>query len=261
MRPEQKTKSRTKLYNAIEGANVITGAAGTSATWTVTLTTAAAGDVVVVGGHYFEFVLDGGEDTAGDSAGTAADPHLVTNGASPTTTEAAAALTTAILAETATTGAWGFLYPDDSVGASSSSAVVTLKFWPGTAQNAATYVSVDLAGAGAAAKTVSGVAAKSLLPDYNVNLIDAALHTNNKEFYHMVDGQSEGQVCKVAIKVATGGATPTIIGKLSDTSSSAVEALFATAEPGMYASFMWIADEWHLIEEGFGTALTFTAAS
>ena len=78
----------------------------------------------------------------------------------------------------------------------------------------------------------------------------------------MVDGQSEGQICKVAIKDATGGATPAIIGKMSDTSGSDdVEALFTTAEPGMYASFMWIDSEWHLQEEGFGTALVIIDAS
>ena len=260
MRPEQKTKSRSKLYNAIEGAKTITGVAGTSAVGTIEFANIPlVTETVTIGGTVFGFKV-GAAEAAGTSAGTAADPHLCSVDTS--LDAVGTSLAAQILLETATTGAWGYLHPVDATGVDWTTDTLTLTFWPGTFGNA-----VTLAGSATDETIVQpvtaslGVDAPSLLSDYSVNLIDAASHANNKEYYHMVDGQTEGQVCKVAIKVATGDATPTIIGKLSDTNTSSVEALFATAEPGMYASFMWIDGEWHLQEEGFGTALTFDAAT
>ena len=76
MRPEQKTKSRSKLYNAINGAKALTGTAGLSANWTILFNElAAVGDTIQVGPYYFEFVAEGSEDTPLESIGTAADPH------------------------------------------------------------------------------------------------------------------------------------------------------------------------------------------
>jgi hypothetical protein len=264
MRPEQKSKSRQKLWNSIEGAKVITGVAGYPANWTIVFPNlAAVGDTVTIGPYVWEFVAEGGEDTALDSVGTAADPHLISIGtATPDATKAAANLATSLIAETLTSGAWGFLHPVNATGVDATTGTVTINFWPGTFANAATYITVTATGTDPTVANVSdGTQAKSLLSDYSVNLIDAALHANDKEYYHMVDGQTEGQICKVAVKVATGDATPTIIGKLVDTATASVEALFATAEPGMYASFMWVAGAWYLQEEGFGTALTFDAAT
>ena len=141
MRPEQKSKSRAKLWDAIDGAKELTGAGGVSANWTILFPNlAAATDTLVIGGFYFQFVADGSEDTAGDSAGTSADPHLITIGGTPTATTAAANLVTSLLAETATTGKWGFLHPVNATGASSSTGTVTINFYPGTQANAATYI-------------------------------------------------------------------------------------------------------------------------
>ena len=227
MRPEQKTKSRTKLYNAIEGAKVITGAAGTSAVGSIEFANIPlVTETVTIGGVVFGFKV-GAAEAAGTSAGTAADPHLCSVDTS--LDAVGTSLAAQILKETATTGAWGYLHPIDATGCDWTTDTLTLTFWPGTWANyAAGPPATGILLEGSATDEVfvqpgastAGVDAPSLLSDYSVNLIDAALHTNNKEYYHMVDGQTEGQVCKVAIKVATGDATPTIIGKLADATTS-----------------------------------------
>jgi hypothetical protein len=263
MRPEQKTKSRTKLYNAISGVKELTGAAGVMATWTIAFAElAAVGDTVTIGTTVFKYVADGSEDSAGESAGTAADPHLISIGGTPSATTAAASLVAQALAETATTGAWGYLYPDDSVGCSNSSGTVTLKFWPGTNPNAAGYISVSQSGTDATVtKTVSGRAAKIVSPEYSYNFIDTTGSTQTKELYVVPDGDNVGDTVNILIKKADSTDTPTIVGHLLDGATANVEALFAAGEDGMTANFMWTGAGWLLVNEGIGTALTFTPAA
>lgn len=261
MRPEGKTKSRAKLYNAIEGANQIVGAAGANAIGSIEFANIPlVTETVTIGDYVFGFKV-GAAEAAGTSAGTAADPHLCSVDTS--LDAVGTSLAAQILLETATTGAWGYLYPVDSVGVDWTTDTLTLNFWPGVGGNA-----VTLAGSAGDETIVQPVTASlgnqapTLRSDYSVNILDTTGLTNTKEYYHMIDGTVEGQICKVALKDVTGGATPAIIGKMSDTSGADdVEALFTTAEPGMYASFMWIDGEWHLHEEGFGTALTIIDAA
>ena len=139
---------------------------------------ATAGDTIVVNCTVFEFQA-GASEAAGTSAGTVADPHLITLGADLAATNTAFAV--ALLAEDETTGAWGVIYPDDSVGVvDDTTSKTTISFWPGTWANSLTMF--DVSGLTAAPTVVQpgtaslGVDAPSLLSDYSVNLIDAANH-------------------------------------------------------------------------------------
>lgn len=245
------------------GTKEITGAAGVSANWTVQFPNlAAAGDQVVVGGYVFEYCADGSEDTPGDSAGTAADPHLITIGGTPTADTAAAALAAALIAETGTTGAWGFLHPVNATGASATTDTVTINFWPGTQANDASYITVSATGTDPTVTNVSdGAQAPTLSYAHRWNMINTTGSAQNKEYYHLTDGKVIGDTASVMVTTFAADDTPTIIGKLTDGSTASVEALFTTAEPGMYASFVWTGATWQLIEEGFGTGLTFDAAT
>ena len=241
MRPEQKTKSRSKLYGLINGNKELTGAAMQTSTWTILLNTAAATDTLVIGGHYFQFVLEANKDTAGDSIGTSADPHLVTNGATPNTTEAAAALAAAVLAETETTGAWGVVHPVNATGASSSTATVTIVSFPGVGSADtwipdATFVGTDPT----VTRTVTGNAlVKSLSTEQKWNILDTTGYsTVNKQYYTLPDGGYIGEECNVLVKTITTSDTPTILGSLTDAGTDQVEALFAAAEDSN-ASFVW----------------------
>lgn len=257
-----KNKSRTRLYNAISGVNELTGAAGKSSRWTILFPNlAAVGDTVTVGGYVFEYVADGSEDTAGESAGTAADPHLISIGGTPTATTAAANLVAACLAETETTGAWGFLYPDDSVGCSNTTGTVTFNFFPGTAQNATDYITVTATGTDpTVTKTVTGVAARYLSSDYSLNVIDTTGSSVTKEYYVLDDGKEIGDTVDIFIKTTEGSDTPTVVGKLQDGATAEVEALFPTGA-GKSATFVWLGTAWVLANEGNGTTLTFTPAA
>lgn len=263
MRNSQKTKSRSKLYNAIGGVKELTGASGVMGTWTILFPNlAAVGDTIKVGPYYWEYVADGGEDAALDSAGTAADPHLISIGGTPTATTAAANLVTSLLAETDTSGAWGFLYPDDSVGASNSAGTVTIRFWPGTAPNATGYVAtVSSVGTDpTVTKTVTGVAAKVVSPDYYYNFINTTGSAQTKELYVIPDG-SKGDIVRVMTTVSADSDTPTLLGHLLDGATANVEALFAAGQDGMTVEFVWTGSGWLLTREGIGTALVFTAAA
>lgn len=258
-RNSQKSKSRSKLWNAARGVSEIVGAAGVGANWTILLNSVADTDTLQIGPYYFEF--DSAGEAAGTSAGTAADPHLVDKGAS--TTEAATALAAALIAETTTTGAWGFLNPVNSVGASSSTATVTINFFPGTFANAATYIpDATFVGTDPTITNVSdGTVPKYLSSDVKWNLIDTTGSGQNKEYYYLGDGKSVGEEAAVMVTTFASGDTPTIIGHLSDQGVAQVEALFTTAEPGMSAQFLWTGAAWELVAEGNGTALTFDAAT
>ena len=194
MRPEQKSKSRVKLWNQIDGVKEITGAGGELAVGSIEFANIPlVTETVTIGTTVFGFKV-GAAEAAGTSAGTAADPHLCSVDSS--LDAVGTSLAAQILKETATTGAWGYLYPDDSIGCVWLTDTLTLTFWPGTAGNA-----VTLAGSATDETIVQpvtaslGTQAPTLSSDYSVNLIDATSHANNKEYYHMIDGTVEGQVC------------------------------------------------------------------
>lgn len=266
MRPEQKTKSRAKLYDAISGTKEMVGTAGLSSTWTIAFAELAAnGDTVTVGDYVFQFVTDGGEDTPGDSAGTAADPHLITIGGTPTATTAAASLVAALLAEdgtgtnAATTGAWGYLHPDDSIGASNSTGTVTVNFWPGTVPNAAGYISVSQTGTDATVtNTQTGVTAPSISKDVNMNVIDTTgFGTDNVQYYDLKDGDYVGQQVGVLVETVTTSDVPTILGHFV-TLSGVTASMNAS---GDMAEFTWNGSAWR---ENIGDAtgdVTYVAAA
>lgn len=263
MREVQKSKSRTKLWNALSGVNELIGAAGVSANWTISFPNlAAANDTVVVGPYTFKYVADGSEDTPGDSAGTAADPHLISIGGSPTATTAAANLVAALLAETETTGAWGFLHPVNATGASNSSGLVTINFFPGTFANASTYITVTATGTDPTVTNVSdGTALPALRTDVKWNILDTTgFSTTNKQYYYLRDGTYTGEECGVLIKTITSGDTPTIVGSLTDGGTDQVEALFAALEDSG-ATFMWNGARWSMTNENPASTITFDAAT
>jgi hypothetical protein len=261
MRPEQKTKSRTKLYQALEGAKELTGAAGTGAQWTILFNAVAAvADTITIGNYVFEFVADGSEDYT--KAGTAADPVLVSIGGTPSTTEAATNLVAA-LHGFAGTSAFGYLHPIDATGASSSTATVTINFFPGTFANAATYITTNDTTTPPTITNVSdGTACPRISPDVNNNIIDTTGYdATNQQYYYLEDGQL-GQTAKVSIKTLTTGDTPTILGNLSEAGVAMVECEFITAEPGQVVTFDWTGSVWEM--STYNTLLTvpdFSASS
>lgn len=260
MKTIYKNKSRARLYDAISGVNALVGAAGKSSTWTILFPNlAAATDTYIIGGYYFQFVADGSEDYT--KAGTVLDPVLVTIGGTPTATTAAANLVTAMHAF-AGTSAWGFLYPDDSVGASNSTGTVTINFWPGTAQNAVTYITeVSSVGTNATiTNTVAGVEPKRISFNHSLNTINTTGSSIAKEYYVLPDGDNVGDTANILTVVTAGSDTPTIVGKLQDGATANVEALFVTGA-GKSASFIWSGTAWILGNEGNGTTLTFTPAA
>ena len=257
MKSIHKNKSRTRLYNAMMGTRNLVGAAGVGAVGSIQFAnTAVDTEQVVLNGIYFEFDSTG--EAAGTSTGTSLDPHLVDQGATVITT--AANLATAMLAETTTTGAWGFFYPDDSVGCLADGVdTVDFVFWPGTAPNSytltgsATDETIVLPGA-----VTAGVVAKQISVDHAYTSIDTTGAAQNKELYTLENGSDEGDTVTVTVKTFAASSTPTILGKLSVAGVAQVEALFTTAEPGMSATFMWNGSNWEVISENArGTALTF----
>ena len=257
MRTMHKNKSRQRLYNAMMGTHEATGASGALAIGDIVFANIPVdGETVTIGGYVFE-AQAGASEAAGTSAGTAADPHLfqsITNLAT-----AGASLAAQVLAETATTGAWGFLYPDDSVGVDFTTDTLTLSFYPGAAGN--NVVLAGSVGDETITQPVGGISSLGISTEHKYTLIDTTGSAANKEYYNLEDGSDTGDTVKVVIKAAAGSDTPTIVGKLSDAGTANVEALFATGEVGQWAEFMWTGVVWELLEEGQGTALTFTPAS
>ena len=260
MKNISKNKSRARLYNALNGTEELTGAAGRLALGSIQFADIpTAGETVTIGGYVFE-AQAGASEAAGTSVGTVADPHLfqsITNLAT-----AGASLAAQVLAETATTGDWGYLYPDDSVGVDFTTDTLTLQFWPGVGGNA-----VTLAGSVGDETIVQpvtaslGRAVKSITGNYKYSLIDTTGSTQNKEYYSVEDGNEVGDTVLIVIKSAGGSDTPALVGKLSDAGTAEVEALFTTGEVGMSAEFMWTGSIWELLREGQGTALAFTPSA
>lgn len=246
MRPEQKTKSRTKLWNKLAGAKVMTGAAGLSAVGSIQFANIpVAGETATIGGYVFE-ASDSASEAAGTSAGTAADPHLYQ--AATNLDTAGASLAAQVLAETATTGRWGYLYPDDSVGAAWSTDTLTLTFYPGAGGNA-----ITLAGSVGDETIVQpvtaslGVDAPSIAFDKGWNIIDTTGYsTTNKQFYSLADG-AVGDSCKMLINTLTTSDTPTVLGHFSELGTDMVECEFTTNEPGGTAEFVFDGSNWVLV--------------
>ena len=259
MRPTQKTKSRQKLYDAINGMQEITGAGGRLAVGSIQFADIpTAGETVTIGGHWFE-AQAGASEAAGTSAGTEADPHLFQSITSLAT--AGASLAAQVLAETATTGAWGYLYPDDSVGCDFTTDTLTLTFWPGAWAN-----SITLAGSAGDETIVQPVTASlgrnptaNVTAEVATNVIDTTGSTQTKEYYPISDGSFIGEKTSVFIKTAETNDTPTVVGHLAEGETPFVEALFTDAAGGKYLELLWDGTNWQNINEN-GT-ITFTAAS
>lgn len=259
MRPEQKTKSRSKLYDMVSGAKVMTGAAGLSAVGSIQFADIPlVTETVTIGGYVFGFKV-GAAEAAGTSAGTAADPHLCSVDTS--LDAVGTSLAAQVLAETLTTGKWGYLYPDDSVGCAWSTDTLTLTFYPGTAGN-----NITLAGSATDETIVQpvtaslGVAAPSIAFDKGWNIIDTTGYsTTNKQFYSLADG-SVGDTVKVLINTLETSDTPTILGHFSELGTAMVECLFTTAEPGGTAEFVFDGTNWVLVDYN-RTIPDFTAAA
>ena len=261
MNKMSRNKSRTRLYNLMAGANELVGAAGALAVGSIQFTDIPlAGETVTIGDYVFA-ASDSASEAAGTSAGTVADPHLFL--AETDTATAGASLAAQILAETATTGAWGYLYPDDSVGCDFTTATLTLTFWPGTAGNA-----VTLAGSGDITAIVQpvtaslGVAAKVISPDFKTNIIDTTGSAANQEYYVLEDGETAGETAHVLVKTFAASDTPTILGHMSEAGVAMVEAEFVTAEPGMFVDFMWDGTVWEMTSfNTLHTVPNFTASA
>jgi hypothetical protein len=260
MRPEQKTKSRTKLYNAISGAKEITGVGGRLAVGSIQFANIpTAGETITIGGIWFE-AQAGASEAAGTSAGTEADPHLFQSITDLAT--AGASLAAQVLAETATTGAWGYLYPDDSIGCDFTTDTLTLTFWPGTWAN-----SITLAGSAGDETIVQPVTASLgrnapvISPDVNINIIDTTGSTQNQEYYVLQDGNVAGESARIMVKTFATDDTPTVIGKFEEIGTAMVEMEFVTAEPGVTVELIWTGAAWELANySAFATIPDFTAA-
>lgn len=256
MKNIHKNKSRTRLYDKISGVNSLVGAAGQGAVGSIQLANIpVAGEKVELNGTYFQFQAAASE-AAGTSAGTSADPHLVTYGAN--VAAAVSALATQMLAETATTGAWGFFYPDDSVGCASDGVdTVDFVFWPGTEANS--YTLTGTAGDETIVTPAGGVVAKYISADHKYNFIDTTGSAATKELYVLEDGDSLGDTVNVFIKTAETTDTPTVVGHLAEGETAMVEALFTDAAGGKSLELLWDGTNWVNTNEN-GT-ITFTASA
>ena len=261
MRPEGKTKSRAKLYNAIEGAKVITAPAGANAIGSIEFANIPlVTETVTIGDYVFGFKV-GAAEAAGTSAGTAADPHLCSVDTS--LDAVGTSLAAQILKETATTGAWGYLYPVDSVGCDWTTNTLTLTFWPGTAGNA-----VTLAGSAGDETIVQpvtaslGVAAPVISSDLALNILDTTGSASNQEYYVLADGDYTGQTCNIMVKTFASGDTPTVLGHFEEIGVAMVEMEFITAEPGVKVELTWTGSVWELTNHSaFATVPDFTASA
>jgi len=256
----QRNKSRSRLYDAIQGTKQLTGDAGISANWTVLFNAAAAvGDTYTVGDYYFEFVANGSEDYT--TEGTSADPVLITIGTATTdATKAASGLVLGIHGFAAT-AAWGFLHPDDSVGCSSSTGTVTFNFWPGLQANAATYIT-EVSSVGTDA-TVTNVSDGTVMPDISLMHATTAIDTTgfdatNEQFYNLEDGDFIGQRVQIIVDTIESSDTPTILGNLTSSTTAYVMAQFQAAEEIL--ELIWTGTSWKEIGVT-DTEVTFTASA
>jgi len=250
----QKTKSRTTLYNLIEGVHKISSVGGASAVGDILFADIpTAGETVTIGGYWFE-AQAGASEAAGTSAGTEADPHLyqsITNLAT-----AGASLAAQILAETETTGADGYMHPVDATGVDFTTATLTLTFYPGTFGN-----SVTLAGS-AGDETFTqpvtaslGVAPPPISLQHKATDIDTTASAQNVEYYTLADGIA-GQEVTFVVSAIGASDTPRILGNFFDTAAKVyVEAQAA----GEFARYIFTGTYWRPVELVGG--VTYTASA
>jgi len=251
MARSSRSKSRTKLWDAIEGVQEV-GVGGQSAVGDIVFANIPlVTETVTIGDYVFGFKT-GAAEAAGTSAGTAADPHLC----SVDTSLAAvgASLAAQILAETATTGAWGYLHPIDATGADFTTDTLTLTFFPGTAGN-----SVTLAGS-AGDETITQPVTASLgttVPQISLEHKTTTINTTgslvNLEYYNLPDGQFVGQEKTIVVDTLAASDTPTILGNFYD-SAAKVQVQFNAANE--FVRVIWTGANWKPVELAGGSAYT-----
>jgi hypothetical protein len=260
MRPEQKSKSRAKLWDQVDGVKEIVGAGGEYAVGTIVFANIPlVTETVTIGGIWFGFKV-GTAETVGTSAGTEADPHLCS--VDTDLDAVGTSLAAQILLETATTGKWGYLYPDDSVGVDWTTDTLTLTFWPGVEGNA-----VTLAGSATDETIVQpvtaslGVAMPVISSDVALNILDTTGATTTQEYYYLADGDYIGQQAGIMITTFETSETPTVLGKFEELGVAMVLCKFITDEPGVRIDFIWTGSVWELTNySAFATIPDFTAA-
>ena len=239
MKNIHKNKSRTRMWNALGGTKKILGAAGASAVGSIQFANIpAAGEVVQIGDYYFEAQAAASE-AAGTSAGTAADPHLFQ--AITDLATAGASLAAQILAETATTGAWGYLHPIDATGVDFTTDTLTLTFWPGSWANAVTLAGT--AGDETIVQPVTaslGVDAPFISLDHKTTDISTVGSAANLEYYTLEDGDFVGQEITVVVSAIDASDTPSILGHFF--TSSGVQAQLSAAQDTL--KLMWTGTSW-----------------
>jgi len=202
--------SRSRIYDLMVGQKKIATGGATASGSIQFADIPVAGETVTIGGYVFE-AQAGASESAGTSAGSVADPHLfqsITNLAT-----AGASLAAQVLAETATTGAWGYLHPDDSDGCVFSTDTLTLTFWPGTAGNA-----ITLAGSATDETIVQPVTASNgveppvISLSHKTTVIDTTGSAANEEYYILPDGQWTGQEVTIIIETLAASDTPSLLG-------------------------------------------------
>lgn len=242
----QKTKSRAKLYNLIEGTKKILAPAGQSATGSIQFANQPVeGETVTIGGVTFTFYNSGNEPGADATV-------EVTIGAGLTNT--IDNLITDMLAN-ATTGAWGFLHPVDATALTNTGGTtLDIVFFPGVGGN-----SVTLAGS-AGDETITaptgGVAAKKISLQHKTTVIDTSASATDVEYYILDNGAYIGQEVTVIFEALGASDTPRILGQFYDTAAKVyVEADTA----GEFARWIWTGTYWKPVELVGG--VTYTASA
>lgn len=246
MKNIHKNKSRTRLYNAINGVKSITGAAGASTLSTIVFTNNPTIDETLT-------LTSGGVTTTFTFVAATAAEDQVTIGVGLTNT--IDNLITMLLAHSVT-GAWGYLHPDDSDALTNTGGTdLDIVFYPGTWANSITLGGdVEITGT---PTFTGGVAAPIVSADHKYNTISTVGSASNEEYYLLADGDEVGDRVSVAITAIDSGDTPTILGTFID-SGAKVEAILNAANE--YASWLWNGNGWIQVEEGADTTVTYVAA-
>ncbi len=250
----QKSKSRTTLYNLIDGVHKVSTVGGASAIGDILFANIPlVTETVTIGDYWFGFKT-GAAEAAGTSAGTEADPHLCSVDTS--LDAVGTSLAAQILAETATTGAPGYLHPVDATGVDFTTATLTLTFYPGTAGNAITLA--GSAGDETFTQPVTaslGVEAPAVSLQHKSTDIDTSASAQNVEYYTLADG-SVGQEVTIVVSAIGASDTPRILGNFFDTAARVyVEAQAA----GEFARYIFTGTYWRPVELTGG--VTYTASA
>lgn len=247
----KRTKSRAKLYNIIQGVNRL-GTGGASAVGSIQFANIpTAGETVTIGGYWFKAQAAASE-AAGTSAGTEADPHLFQSITDLAT--AGASLAAQILAETATTGAAGYLFPVDATGVDFTTDTLTLTFYPGAWAN-----SITLAGSAGDETIVQpvtaslGVNTSPVRLDYATTLIDNT-GSAGIDHYTLEDGDYIGQRVVVACDTYDTNDI-SVLGNFVSSGAKVQMLLNATSDS---VSLTWGADGW--VPTDIVAGATYTAA-